>query len=60
LAQIVTPVSEWGRLVDEHDGNIVADCVTQATILTDQNFFALAVFELTLAFRTHEDFEQLG
>ena len=46
-------------LIDEHDGNVVAHGITQATRGTEERRFRCAIFQVTLALRADKDGEQL-
>src|SRR4051812_36220390 len=52
--------SERGRLVQQHDRDVVAHRVSQATVRARQRRLGLVVFQGALALRAHEDREQLG
>src|SRR5215218_7323928 len=43
------------RLIDEHDGDVVADGVAQTTRGAHERLLVLAVLELALALRAHQD-----
>ncbi len=47
------------RLINQHDRDVVPNFVAELASVTNQLVRLLPVFELALAFRTHEDFQQL-
>src|SRR5688500_3917045 len=48
------------RLINEHDGNVIADRVPEPARVADELCLRLAVLELTTALRADEDRQQLG
>jgi hypothetical protein len=49
---------ERSRLIDQHDGDVVADSVAQPALVAQQRLFFFAILELALALGTHEYFEE--
>jgi hypothetical protein len=51
---------ERSRLIDEHDGDVIAHSVPQLALVADERLLCFEVFELTFAFRTDKYFEKAG
>jgi hypothetical protein len=48
---------ERSRLIDQHDGNIIAHGVAKPALVADENLLRLPVLQLRFALGTHEDLE---
>ena len=46
-------------LINEHDGNVVPDCVAERTRRAHEAGFGLAILELAVTFRTDQNLEEL-
>jgi hypothetical protein len=50
-------VLKRSRLIDQHDGDIVAHGIAKPALVAKQRVLRLAVLELALALRTNQNFE---
>src|SRR5205807_7417790 len=50
---------EWGRLVDQHDRDAIAYCISQFAALADQDRLLLPILQLAATLGTHENLEKL-
>lgn len=48
------------RLIDQHDGDVVADGIFECAVVTNESRLALAIFQRPLASGTDQDGEQLS
>src|SRR5437764_11506531 len=53
-----TPTLVRSRLINQHNGDVVAHRVPQPALRTKQRLLRFAVFELAFALRADEDFKQ--
>jgi hypothetical protein len=56
--RLATAKLERSRLIDQHDGNVVAHSVAEPARVADENLLRFTIFERRLALGTYEDFEQ--
>jgi hypothetical protein len=56
--RLATAKLERSRLIDQHDGDIIAHGVAKPALVTNENLFRFTILELRLALGTHEDLEQ--
>src|SRR6267143_3577292 len=56
--RLATAKLERSRLIDQHDGDIIAHGVAEPAFVADENLLRFTILELRLAFGTHEDLEQ--
>src|SRR5688500_5274340 len=49
---------ERSSLIDQHNGNIVADRIAKLALLADQRLLRLSILQLALALRADENLQQ--